>query len=97
MQLNSLLFPGPAIELKNVDYTSVVYIPRDQVFEKPQLSAEEESKGHASFNGELSGEVHIEPEQQPNRLPASSFPTFLSCGLSSRKDESKTLKSLSEA
>ncbi len=36
MQLNSLLFPGPAAKLNNVDYTSVVYIPRDRVYEIPQ-------------------------------------------------------------
>lgn len=33
MQFNSILFPGPAMQLPNADYTKIIYIPRDSVYE----------------------------------------------------------------
>lgn len=70
MQFSSVLFPGPGIEMESVDYSNVIYIPRNKVFEKETIE-DEEQKGVIE---------QIEPENF-HQVPHKSNRCSLTCGL----------------
>ena len=73
MQFSSFLFPGQDIENeRSVDYSKVIYIPRNKVFEKETIEDEEQKDGNEQIEFE---NFHQVPHK------SSTSRVSLSCGL----------------
>jgi hypothetical protein len=87
MQLNSVLFPGPGFTMESINYSNVVYIPRNKVYEKDGFEDEE-------FKVADEGVEDENLMDRPNRT--GSLSCQLTCGLvKSSKTHAENSHSLS--